>query len=171
MSALVDDMVAAFLAQPDPVQALAKWYLDEAPSIGAAPFHCAVSRIGCVSGAVLLRHYPFQIQLFICPPDIIIPEHTHPDVDSYEVYIGGQIDFMINGSSVSPLEKRIADEEGWAALRGSVIRVKPTTKHGGKIGKEGGIFVSVQQWLNDVEITCITQNHSIGEVMHPERAH
>ncbi len=44
-------------------------------------------------------------------------------------------------------------------LRGSMIRVKPNDKHGGCFGPAGGVFLSVQHWLNDVDPTCVSNNY------------
>lgn len=87
-----------------------------------------------LSGVVLYRQPPYQVQLFLVPPNCEIDDHTHPNVDSYEVYVNGDVDFRVNGE--------ISSEH--------VIRIHPTTSHGGSFGERGGCFISVQKWLNDV---------------------
>ena len=42
-----------------------------------------------VHGITLYKKKPFQVQLFICQPNLNIPVHTHPNVDSYEVFLYG----------------------------------------------------------------------------------
>lgn len=161
----VDQLIEHLLAQPDPLTAFLLWYLDNGTPIGRAPFHDATSSIGNVSGCVLLRQYPFQVQLFICPPNIEIPEHTHPGVDSYEVYVSGQVDFTVDGQSIRDKSEITFDEIGQPALRSHCIRIRPESKHGGKIGAEGGVFMSVQKW--NVPFTCITRNHDEGQKLEP----
>lgn len=161
----IDTIVNYLLEQDDPLTYFLMWYLEYGTSIGHAPFHNAVSSIGNVAGCVLLRQWPFQVQLFICPPNIEIPHHVHPGVDSYEVYVAGQVDFSVEGQSIRDKSEITFDQIGQAALRAHCIRIKPDYSHGGKIGAEGGVFMSVQKW--SVPFTCITQNHGEGEKLAP----
>jgi len=39
-------------------------------------------KIQDVTSVLWLRNPPFQVELFIVPPDTVIPEHTHPNVYS-----------------------------------------------------------------------------------------
>ena len=39
---------------------------------------------GSITGVVLYRDAPFQVQLFTVAPGVEIPDHVHPNVDSYE---------------------------------------------------------------------------------------
>ena len=62
-------------------------------------------------------------------------------------------------------EKLVAENKyNNCGLRGTTIRVKPNDKHGGTFGKEGGIFFSVQKWLNGVEPHCVAADY-IGKTM------
>lgn len=93
-----------------------------------------------VVGSVLYRRGNFQVQLFTVAPYIEIPDHIHPNMDSYEVHVGGDIAFRINGAY---------NQNMIAGLPG-VARVLPTDFHGGSFGKNGGLFLSVQHWINGV---------------------
>jgi quercetin dioxygenase-like cupin family protein len=90
-------------------------------------------------GVVLYRQDNYQVEMFLVKPNSEIEPHIHPNVDSFEVFIGGTIDFMCNGQ--------------WFAQNniGDAIRVYPNSWHGGKFGDLGGCFLSVQKWLNNVE--------------------
>jgi mannose-6-phosphate isomerase-like protein (cupin superfamily) len=103
---------------------------------------------GVLHGVVLYRQAPYQVQLFILPPNSEIDPHMHPNVDSFEVFVNGDINFMCN--------------DVWYSQNviGSCIRVLPSSWHGGKFGERGGCFLSVQKWLNGVEPT------SVGEDWH-----
>lgn len=117
---------------------------------------------GNLSGVVLYREQPYQVQLFSVLPNSVIEPHIHPNVDSFEVYIGGDIAFM-------------CDDVWHDQVRlGDFIRVKPSSWHGGKFGERGGCFLSVQKWLNGVKPTSVgddwhdKDNNSKGTAKHDE---
>lgn len=94
-------------------------------------------------GVVLYRQPPYQVELFIVQPDSEIVPHIHPNVDSFEVYMSGDINFSCDGQWFNQNQLGIH------------IRVKPSSWHGGKFGKRGGCFLSVQKWLNNVKPTFV----------------
>jgi quercetin dioxygenase-like cupin family protein len=91
---------------------------------------------GDTSGVVLYRKGQFQVELFIVKPNVEIVQHVHPNVDSYEVHLTGDIEFYCDGILYNT---------------GVPVRVKPDAWHGGFFGPRGGSFLSVQKWLNGVE--------------------
>ena len=99
-----------------------------------------------VSGVTLYRNYPFQVELFITKPNTIIPPHTHPNVDSYEVWVSGDIDFMRKGKWYNHPHEN------------PKIRVKHNNIHAAKTGPIGGSFLSIQKWLDDVPSGFIGNN-------------
>ena len=110
-----------------------------------------------VSGLTLYRQRDLQVQLFVLPPGSKIPMHTHPNMDSFEVYIGGDVFLFIDGKEAGDharlgefdyLEDR---EEFYDLLFLQHFRITPTSPHGGTIGKKGGAFLSIQHWKNKVE--------------------
>lgn len=103
---------------------------------------------GNLSGCVLYRDGPYQVQLFIVKPNSEIEPHIHPNVDSYEVFVSGDINFMCDDVWMDQYKF------------GSYTRVRENNYHGGKFGKRGGCFLSIQKWLNGVEPT------SVGEDWH-----
>lgn len=153
---------------PDPLDAFLADFLAKAPVIGLVPLHGAVSYIEGVAAVLLYRGGQFQVQMFIVPPGHVIPEHTHPNVDSYEVYVGGQIKFSHGGRFIVA-DEDIAqpDQHGCASLRGQTIRVRPNDPHGGVFGPSGGVFLSVQHWLNGVAPHCVAADYE-GVVMGPD---
>ena len=46
---------------------------------------------------VMYSEGQYQVECLDWPPHAIIPEHRHPDIDSYEVYIRGKISFSHGG--------------------------------------------------------------------------
>lgn len=133
--------------------------------IGMVPFAKATWKIQDVTSILLYREPPYQVQLFAAPENTIIPEHTHPNVDSYEVYVGGNINFSHSGKYVFTDDQIKEDPDFKTAVsRGKVIRVLPNDWHGGTFGPGGGVFLSVQKWLNGVEPHCVAADY-IGVVM------
>lgn len=123
----------------DDLEGFLHWWMHERVIQAAPNEEGRLVFSGELYGIVLYRQPPYQVQLFIIPPNCEIDDHIHPNVDSYEVYVSGDIKFRINGE--------VSEE--------NVIRVYPTSFHGGSFGPQGGCFVSVQKWLNNVEPTSV----------------
>lgn len=105
-----------------------------------------------LSSVVLFRQGPFQVEMFTVLPregGSIVKEHGHPNVDSYEVYLCGEIKFTLQGKRVYSDEMVLQkSHDGSALLCGQSIRVPPNVYHGGIFGEKGGSFLSIQHWLN-----------------------
>ena len=145
----------------DELEQFCAWFLKKTPVIGAVPFAGAVSKIQDVTAILLYRSGQFQVQMFAVPEGTIIPEHTHPNVDSIEVYVGGNIRFSHSGRYVYGEDQLRAHDGplGCAFKRGTRIRVHPNDVHGGVFGKGGGVFLSVQHWLNGVKPHCVAADY------------
>ena len=153
----------------DDLQKFAAQYLKHAGGLGAVPFHGAVDRVENVTSVLMYREGQFQVQMFIVPEGTIIPEHVHPNVDSIEIYVGGNYRLSHSGKFTNPATD-IAEDGGplkLAKLRGHAIRVKPDHLHGGVFGKGGGVFLSIQHWLNGVAPNCVARDYS-GQTMGPD---
>jgi len=100
--------------------------------------------------AVVFRQGRFQVQFFCFPAYTVIPEHLHPNVRSYEFYFGGTISFSCDkkwlahfySDTYYPREKRR-------------FFISENTWHGGIMGPAGGMFLSIQEWLNGVSPSCV----------------
>lgn len=136
--------------QFDPVVRFLNWWKNAKPI--RPPFdNTVVNFDNKVVGSVLFREGQFQVQQFIVAPHTDIADHIHPNVDSFEVYIAGQIEFRLNGERITPMEELEFNETTKTCSHfGRIVRVKPTDWHGGRFGEMGGVFFSVQHWLNDV---------------------
>ena len=115
------------------------------------PFDSAIHSYGCINGVVLHRRGDFQAELFVVTPDTELPPHGHPDIDSIEVYVSGDIEFILEGRAITNPEKKMGR---------SMIRVLPGQEHGARIGPAGGCFISVQRWLNGIEPSSVGLNWS-----------
>ena len=139
--------------------------MKKVPVLAAVPQADCIGSCGDVTSVILYRQPPFQVQMFIAPPGCVIPEHTHPNVDSFEVYVGGEIIFSHCGKPVTSKEDALsAAPNGTSRLAGRVIRVRPNDPHGGVFGPNGGVFYSVQMWLNGIPPRCVGSDY-IGMTM------
>ena len=69
-------------------------------------------------------------------------------------------------------EEALEEQDGYPINAYQTIRVKPNDLHGGTASKEGGAFISIQHWLNDVEPTHVSSNwngNSMGK-QHSDQA-
>jgi hypothetical protein len=131
----------------DALTAFTQWWL--ANRVLAPPADDFFRRAGCGTAIVLYRQPPFQVQLFLVDPHGEVTDHNHPNVDSFEVYLTGDIYFRQNG------ELLLTEEMIRQHPVGSTIRVPPTDVHGATIGPRGGAFLSIQHWLNGVVPTSV----------------
>lgn len=111
--------------------------------------------VGNGPGMVMFRQGQFQAQLFICTPYSKVPPHAHPNVDSFEMHLGGDLYFYVDGQATLPID-HLHDRRG-AASRwwGRGVRVKRGQTHHLDVGQNGGAFMSIQHWLNDVKPTSV----------------
>lgn len=79
----------------DDLKQFRDWWLSKRPI--NTPEVNALSHVAETHGVVLYRQDNYQVELFNVRPDSEIPPHIHPNVDSYEVYLGGDIEFMCDG--------------------------------------------------------------------------
>ena len=145
----------------DALEQFCDQFLTKSPVIGTVPFAGAVSRVEDVTCILMYRRDQFQVQMFAVPEGVIIPEHTHPNVDTIQVYVGGSILFSLGGHFVYP-EKQLFAMNGplkCASKRGYTMRVGPNDKHGAVAGPGGGVFMAVQHWLNGIAPHCVSADY------------
>ena len=114
----------------------------------------ATYKIQDVTAVVWFRESAYQVELFIVPPNYIIPEHVHPNVESYEMFLGGDISFSHSGRWVT--SDRLIMLPGSSDKRGALVPIETNDLHGGAFGPRGGVFMSIQKWLNNIP------PHSVG---------
>jgi hypothetical protein len=155
------------------------WFLAASPNIGMATLTNTISYStdsegnGLMTG-VWYKRNNFQVQLVMVSGNYIIPEHIHPNVDSYEVLIGGQMRFSHKGKWLIPKTfETDVDTKGKSLYRGYTIRINHDDVHGGIVGPSGAMYFSVQKWLNDVEPRCLVTDwngYSITNHKTPDMA-
>lgn len=129
----------------DELTMFADWWLQNRPLRPPIDFY---SRVGGNTGTVVFRHQQLQVQLFLNDPNSEIVDHTHPNVDSFEVYIAGDVYFRHNGNAL--LTPEIIAAMTPERLLGTKLRILPNDVHGATVGPSGGSFISIQHWLNGV---------------------
>lgn len=106
----------------------------------------------------LYRQPPFQIELLIGQPNLVVRSHCHPSVDSYEMYVGGPIDFTLDSKNVSSQEDICEGGDGRPKHFGMFVAVPHTQAHGGTFGPQGGVYLSFQHWLDGTKPTSVGLN-------------
>lgn len=149
----------------DDLSQFAAWYLSSRPLL--VPAENSLSFYETAVGIVLYRQPPYQVQLFIAYPATPIVPHTHPNVDSFEVFLNG-MEFSHCGNVLISMQDalRVAST-GFPQSYGVQIRVRPTDEHGGIGSSAGGAFLSIQKWLNGVSPTCVAADWH-GDPMGPK---
>ena len=133
----------------DDLSAFADWYLREGPRHIKPPAQDTMMHVEGLTGLCVYRNPPFQVELFLVRPNVFIPQHIHPNVDSYEVFLYG-MEFVVDTQVVIPYEDRL--NPAWYH---HTFRILPNCYHGGRSGPEGGAFMSIQHWLNDTVPTHV----------------
>lgn len=141
----------------DKLEIFKDWWLKERPF--TIPHSNSITNVGNIHGVVLYRAECWQVQVFILEPFAIIPDHIHPNVDSYEVFLSGDIELSINGVIKNPRGLE-ASFTGSNVYYGTDFRILPNTWHGGNASSEGGSFLSIQQWLNGTIPTTVGDDWS-----------
>jgi len=115
-----------------------------------------------VHGIVIHRDGPYQVEFFSSAAsggEASFPEHRHPNVDSIEMYLVGEIYFTIAGKTIASAEMLDAvDADGVHLLTGILQRVRPKDWHGAKLGPKGGAFLSMQRWKDGIAPTSVTRD-------------
>tara|TARA_R100000742_G_C4201980_1_gene30818 strand:+ start:48 stop:572 length:525 start_codon:yes stop_codon:yes gene_type:complete len=139
----------------DELTTFLEWYLKSCLGI-YVPHSNFIHFVEGVTGLTIYRHKQYQVQLFTTTPNTIIPSHTHPNVDSYEVALSG-MEFYLNDKVVLPrwYANVPAPNNDLSMSHYQVVRVLPDCPHSAKAGKSGGSFMSVQHWLNGVKPTSV----------------
>jgi hypothetical protein len=137
----------------------ARWFLSQ-PFSSIRPQHNGVRFFqtsgGWVSGIVLFRDGQFQVELFCGSGAGYFPEHKHPNVDSIEVHLCGEIAFTINGVQMFRAgEISQVLDDGSSSISGKRVRVRPGVSHGATVGSTGGAFLSIQRWREGVTPTSV----------------
>jgi hypothetical protein len=142
--------------------AFVRWF-RETPLVGLVPPDVVVARFtgpsikpgespANVIGTILHRDGAYQAELFTFVATRYggsFAEHRHPDVDSVELYLSGEIEFNVvrRGHSVT-----------YEGRRNAPLWINAEDFHGGWIGPAGAAFVSLQRWRTGTAASSIGHN-------------
>lgn len=89
-----------------------------------------------------------------------IKPHRHPDVDSYEVFMGGELVLHMEDKEVGNNNENNPQVwyNGTHPMRGAWNRFTPETIHYGHSGKRGAIFLSIQRWHKRKDEDTLVEN-------------
>lgn len=119
----------------DELEQFRNWWLANKPQ--KPPTDEIINVDGRFTEIILYRQKQFQVQLVIAQPNSEIPDHIHPGVDSFEVYMSGDLRFRRDKEAYFPQDPGV-----------SILRVYPESYHGATVGPRGGTFLSIQHWTN-----------------------
>jgi hypothetical protein len=151
--------IEVFLKSKDPIKNFAHWYIKKIVKDSCLPLNTIYNNVSIVSdcfGVVLFRQYPFQVQLWLCKSNQKSPEHTHPDIDTYEVYFGGDMTFTKNGKKVQRKPKELEDLK--SSAWGWFMRINSDDKHEAVSGDTNVSFLSIQYWKNNIPASSVEKN-------------
>tara|TARA_R100001082_G_scaffold74509_1_gene43026 strand:+ start:367 stop:909 length:543 start_codon:yes stop_codon:yes gene_type:complete len=142
-----------------------EWYMEEGVS-PYVPINRSLHFVEGLTSLCIYRHGQFQVELVTVTPNTYIPPHTHPNVDSYEVALRG-VEFYLDGKTILPMwfANQPDKNSNLSAAHHKKVRVLPSNEHSAKAGAEGGCFLSVQHWLNDVEPSAVGMDWKGGSCM------
>jgi len=142
----------------DKLESFKNWYLAQKPTIKfCVPFDNPLMFIDGISGLTVYRKENFQVQLFICEPNTEIPEHIHPNIDSFELFLYG-MKFTHSKKTIIDSDMALKENNEMPLYYYQTIRVKPDDWHGGTSSKNGGAFISIQHWLNNTKPTHVSDD-------------
>jgi hypothetical protein len=99
---------------------------------------------GNFTGWVTARSGNLQAEIIHVPAFEVLPLHSHPNVDSIDLYVAGDVDLTISGVRIAhgyPRARRMR------LLRELGLRIARDALHGGQALEQGFTFVSCQRWL------------------------
>lgn len=120
------------------------WLKDAPICPPAVPYERVASNIG----VTLYRDDRFQVQLWTFAPHSEIADHSHPDVDSWVVWVGGDYCFRKNGRMVERPDMKFVR---WRGVTVPKLHLAPGDMHGASIGPTGGSFLSITERLDGHE--------------------
>jgi hypothetical protein len=133
----------------------ATWFINQR-FYGVIPFMNSESiNYGPIARTVLYRKGGYQVEMWmVWPGETSFPEHLHPDVDTVEIHLSGDIHFTLNGE---PMETNLALPLDNGATM-PAIRIRQTDVHQATAGMGGAVFLSCQHWLHDVPPASVALN-------------
>lgn len=133
----------------DPLAAFFGWWMNGGSKSGCPPsVHDGITRVGDYTGLILYRQPPFQVELWILPPNMQSTEHSHPNVDIFLVHVTGDLKVWVGDKLVLGPVDTVPDKNGVTKSNGNFVRIAPGELHKAETGPLGGAFMNVQLWTD-----------------------
>jgi hypothetical protein len=130
----------------DRLVAFAEWFLTQ-PLAALTPLGLPVLSHGNVAHVVLYRDGRYQVeQYLLMQKNAVFPPHRHPNVDTIEVDISGEMLFTVDGVQTrSNLTLMVRSPFG-TVVEKPAVRIRANQEHWVTVGEAGGAFLSIQHW-------------------------
>jgi len=132
----------------DPLEAFFHWFMGGWRGGVFPSVHDGVANVGGYTGLILYRQPPYQVELWIIPPNTSAPEHAHPNVDIFLVHVTGELSVWVDENLVLGPVQTIPDKDGVTKTNGNFIRILPGQSHRASTGQIGAAFLNVQLWMD-----------------------
>ena len=139
----------------DDLKEFKNWFLKH--NTIEVPYDNPLMFIDGIAGITLYKKKPYQVQLFICEPNTEITEHSHPNIDSYEMFLYG-MEFSHKGKTIIDKRMSMLRKKNIPRLANVTLRIKPNDIHGALSSNKGGSFISIQKWINDLNPTHVSKD-------------
>jgi len=126
----------------DDLKEFKNWFLKN--NTIQVPYDNPLMFIDGIAGITLYRKKPYQVQLFILEPNTIIKEHSHPNIDSYEMFLWG-MKFTHKSKIIIDEKMALLKKNDMPRCSHWTLRIKTNELHGGKASDKGGSFISIQK--------------------------
>jgi len=131
------------------------------------PFKNSIFVTDIAYSICLYRSQQYQVELYLVKPNIVSPEHRHPDVDSITVYLTGNLTTGMKDKPYTDVSKYQKEnpKNGLHRLYGYCIENNPGQNHSLKSGPEGGAFLVFEKWLkgNPTSVTIRWEGDTVGQ--------
>ncbi len=132
----------------DPLLAFFQWWMGGGMRGLFPSVHDGIARIGDYTGIILYRQPPFQVELWIVPPNTESPPHSHPGTDIFLVHITGEIKVWLGDELILGPAQTMPGSNGVTKSNGNFVRLPPGQMHRAGSGPLGAAFMNVQLWLD-----------------------
>lgn len=139
----------------DDLKEFKNWFLKN--NTIQVPYDNPLMFIDGIFGITLYKKKPYQVQLFICEPNTEITEHSHPNIDSYEMFLYG-MEFSHKGKIIIDKRMSMLRKKNIPRLANVTLRIKPNDIHGALSSNKGGSFISIQKWLNNINPSHVSKD-------------
>lgn len=142
----------------DSLEQFAQWYMQNGMPM-AVPWDAEVIVSDDATAICVFRKPPYQVELYLIHPSIMIPEHAHPGLETLVVHLGG-------GFRGNRMQNGLSDLWGTSAGKTSADET-----HGGSqlgVSPKGYAMLTFEKWPDGVPMTSAAA-HWRGDTAGPKQ--